>query len=166
MIDFSKIFNEKEVLNPTLKYRHESSDITDLVKQMNNDGLRVTNINTTGEITRCPVNATLNTRPDKGSGEMSGWYTYNETDGHFICVYGNWRTNQQWKFYSHSMRELNSVEVAELNRKIEENLQRSKEERQKRHDETAELCKERLKNSKISTGHEYLNKKGLKIIMD
>ena len=162
MIDFSKIFNEKEVLNPTLKYRHESSDITDLVKQMNNDGLRVTNINTTGEITRCPVNATLNTRPDKGVGEMSGWYTYNETDGHFICVYGNWRTNQQWKFYSHSMRELNSVEVAELNRKIEENLQRSKEERQKRHDETAELCKERLKNSKISTEHEYLNKKGLK----
>ena len=47
MIDFSKIFNEKEVLNPTLKYRHESSDITDLVKQMNNDGLRVTNINIT-----------------------------------------------------------------------------------------------------------------------
>ena len=162
MIDFSKIFNEQEVLSPTLKYRQESADISDLVRQMNNDGLRVSNINTTGEITRVPVNASLDTRPDKGMGEMSGWYSYHETDGHFICVYGNWRTNQQWKFYSNSMKELSPVEVAELNRKIDENLQRSKEERHKRHNETAKLCEERLKNSKISTGHEYLNKKGLK----
>lgn len=161
MIDFKDIYAGHSQ-SQTVKYKQSNKDIYDLIEQMQSDGLRVNNIDTSGEVIRCGVDATSGvSRPDK-AGETSGWYSYHETDGHFICVYGNWRTNQQWKFYSNSLETLSVQDQAELNKKIELNLQKSKEERKKRHDETAREVQNRFNNARECAEHEYLTKKGLK----
>lgn len=163
MSNLKKLFAKHNLDKPNLKFKTESADISDLINQMSDDGLVVDHIDTSGDIIRVPVKASLDTRPDKlGQGEKSGWYFFHQTDNHWISVYGNWRTNQQWKFYSNTIRELNPTERAELNRKVEENLERAKEERRNKNNEVAIDCLKRLKNSKNVTEHEYLTEKGLK----
>ncbi len=161
MANYKQLFEKRK--SKEKKFTQQKADISDLIKQMNADGLLVDSIDTSGGIVRVPVKATAISRDDKTStGEKSGWYFFHQNNEHWISVYGNWRTNQQWKFYSNSIKELTPEQQTELNKEIEINLQRAKKEREKKNNEVAKECERIFESSKIVNEHEYLSSKGLK----
>ena len=98
MVDVKNIWEFKEDKN--LAYRNVSRSISDLIDEMNKNGLEVSSIDTSGQVQRVPVKGTSSTRPDK-FGERSGFYFfYDNGNGNFFCNYGNWRTNETFKFSS------------------------------------------------------------------
>ena len=118
MANYKQLFEKRK--SKEKKFTQQKADISDLIKQMNADGLLVDSIDTSGGIVRVPVKATAISRDDKTStGEKSGWYFFHQNNEHWISVYGNWRTNQQWKFYSNSIKELTPEQQTELNKEIE-----------------------------------------------
>ena len=54
---------------------------------MNNNGLEVSAIDTSGEVVRCAVKGTKNGRPDK-FGESQDIIFFNNGNGNFFCSYG------------------------------------------------------------------------------
>ena len=105
MANYKQLFEKRK--SKEKKLTQQKADISDLIKQMNADGLLVDSIDTSGGIVRVPVKATAISRDDKTStGEKSGWYFFHQNNEHWISVYCNWRINQQWKFYSNSIKEL------------------------------------------------------------
>ena len=110
MANYKQLFEKRK--SKEKKLTQQKADISDLIKQMNADGLLVDSIDTSGGIVRVPVKATAISRDDKTStGEKSGWYFFHQNNEHWISVYGNWRTNQQWKFYSNSIKELSLIHI-------------------------------------------------------
>ena len=119
MVDLTKYYgNEGIVVDKNFAFSGTSKSITDLISEMKANGLLVDFIDTTGVLVRVPVMATVNTRPDK-SGERSGYYVYNQLDNNFVCVYGNWRTSQEWKF-ANNPNEMSVQEKRDLQAKLEE----------------------------------------------
>ena len=57
----------------------QGNSIYDLQNEMNNQGLYVSQLDLTGQVTRVPVKSAPGVRPDKGN-ERSGWYVINELD--------------------------------------------------------------------------------------
>ena len=110
MVDVTNIFEFKEDKN--LAYRNVSRSISDLITEMNNNGLEVSAIDTSGEVVRCAVKGTKNGRPDK-FGEKSGYYFfYDNGNGNFFCSYGNWRTNETYKFSSIATESLTPIKTS------------------------------------------------------
>ena len=139
MANYKQLFEKRK--SKEKNFTQQKADISDLIKQMNADGLLVDSIDTSGGIVRVPVKATALSRHDKTStGEKSGWYFFHQNNEHWISVYGNWRTNQQWKFYSNSIKDLTPEEQTNLNKAIEINLQSAKKERENKNNEVAKEC--------------------------
>ena len=63
MKDVEDYFEGGLALSDDIAFPNTAGDITDLVRQMNNDGLRVDYIDTTGELQRVPVVATTSVIP-------------------------------------------------------------------------------------------------------
>jgi len=168
-MDLTKFYENGLVLDKELHFG-SGKDISDAINQMNDDGLAVSFIDTSGEVIRCMVKASATTRPDK-SNEKSGWYVYNENNNYINITYGNWRTGEQKKWSNTDVNKLSLREQNELKANIAHNIERSKKERAKRHDEVAKDCQERFKSAIDCVNHDYLTKKkiknyGLKTIRD
>ena len=168
-MDLTNFYENGLVLDKELHFG-SGRDISDAINQMNDDGLAVSFIDTSGEVIRCMVKASSSTRPDKNN-EKSGWYVYNENGKYVNIVYGNWRNGTTFKWSNIDTNKLTSKERIELKANIEYNINRSKKERSKRHNEVAKDCEERFKGAKECVHHKYLeNKKiknyGLKTIKD
>tara|TARA_B100000161_G_scaffold256507_1_gene219635 strand:- start:611 stop:2455 length:1845 start_codon:yes stop_codon:yes gene_type:complete len=160
MVDVTQIFEFKEDKN--LAYRNVSRSINDLISEMNEHGLEVSAIDTSGEVVRVNVKGTTKSRPDK-FGEKSGWYFfYDNGNGNFFCNYGNWRTNESYKFSSISMEKLTPVEQANLKQELDKRYKEREKRRQELHDEVAKDCEARFKKAIDCKSHKYLEKKKVK----
>ena len=143
MVDVTQIFEFKEDKN--LAYRNVSRSINDLISEMNEHGLEVSAIDTSGEVVRVSVKGTTKSRPDQ-FGERSGWYFfYDNGNGNFFCNYGNWRTNESYKFSSIYMEKLTPVEQTNLKQELDKRYKEREKRRQELHDEVAKDCEARLK---------------------
>ena len=113
------------VLDKNFTFAVQGNSTDDLMREMNNQGLFINHIDTTGVVTRVAVRAAPGMRPDKG-GERSGWYVCNELDGNYFATYGNWRTGEQHKWSSINTNELTPVDRQALQKRMEEAVKRPK----------------------------------------
>ena len=171
MTDLTSFYgNDGLIIDQNLHFPSAGKDISDAINQMNDDGLLVSFIDNSGEVIRCNVKATANTRPDK-SNEKSGWYVYNENNNYITISYGNWRDGSLHKWSNTDVNKLSLREQTELKAQIQHNIERQKKERAIRHDEVAKDCQARFKDGIDCVGHKYLEDKkiknyGLKTIRD
>lgn len=159
-MDLTKFYENGLVLDKELHFG-SGKDISDAINQMNDDGLAVSFIDTSGEVIRCMVKASATTRPDK-SNEKSGWYVYNENNNYINITYGNWRTGEQKKWSNTDINKLSLREQNELKAIVQDNIERQKKERKIRQDEVAKDCQERFKSAIDCVNHDYLTKKKIK----
>ena len=92
---------------------------TDLLTEMQNFGLKVSYLDTSGTLVRVPVTATSGMRPDK-SNEKSGWYCINEVGGHTFANFGNWRNGAEQKWSSTTNSKLSQQEREDLAKRVAE----------------------------------------------
>jgi len=159
-MDLTKFYENGLVLDKELHFG-SGKDISDAINQMNDDGLAISFIDTSGEVIRCMVKASATTRPDK-SNEKSGWYVYNENNNYINITYGNWRTGEQKKWSNTDVNKLSLREQNELKAIVQDNIERQKKERKIRQDEIAKDCQARFKNGIDCVGHKYLEDKKIK----
>lgn len=160
MVDVTKIWEFKEDKN--LAYRNVSRNINDLINEMNSNGLEVSAIDTSGEVVRVPIRGTKNSRPDK-FGEKSGFYFfYDNGNNNFFCNYGNWRTNETFKFSSMSMETLTPVEQAKLKEELDKRYKEREERRKDLQNEVAKDSELRFNKSVDCKEHDYLSLKKIK----
>ena len=172
MVSVTKHYGEDGlVLDKSLAFASSCKDISDLLREMeSNAGLRVSNLVTTGEIVRVSVGAVASQRPDKGQ-EKSGWYSVNYYGDAIFASYGNWRQGIEFKFSSINPNEMSAREREDLKRRMEESIERSKQQRAERYEEVSQDCKKRFESAIEVIDHPYLDKKqiksyGLKAIRD
>jgi phage/plasmid primase-like uncharacterized protein len=161
MVEISNIW---ETINEdkNFAYKNTSKSISDLINQMNNDGLAVTNVDTSGNVNRVMVKATSTTRPDKGL-ERSGWYFfYDNGNGNFFCNYGNWRTNESFKFSSRSFEDYDPEEQLKIKAELEKRFQEEAERRSENQKEIAEECSKKFNSLDEPQDHKYLAAKKIK----
>ena len=162
MTDLKKYFGESGiVLDPSMVFTGEGKTSDDLLKEMNENGLQVSHLESTGELVRVPVTASSQTRPDKHN-EKSGWYVVYQTSDAIFAAYGNWRTGIDYKFSSVSPNKMTSQDKQRLQREIKDAVERSKQERAKRYEEVSQDCKQRLQHAQKIKDHSYLEKKKIK----
>ena len=147
--------------NDHLAYKGSSRSISDLIQEMNNNGLDVVSLDTSGEVNRVKVKATPNTRPDK-SGEASGWYFfYDNGNGNFFCNYGNWRTNESFKYSSVDTQFMSVQEQAQLKKELDKRNKEQQERREQNYREVAKDVQGRFQKTKDLKEHDYLTIKGV-----
>jgi len=160
MVDVTKIWEFKEDKN--LAYKNVSKSIHDLINEMNANGLEISAIDTSGEVQRVTVKGTSKNRPDK-FGEKSGWYFfYDNGNGNFFCNYGNWRTNETFKFSSISMESLTPIEQAKLKADLDKRNKERDERRQENYNEVAKDCELRFEKAIDCKEHNYITDKKIK----
>ena len=131
---------------------------SDLISEMQGNGLVVDFIDTSGELVRVPVSATASNRPDK-TNERSGWYVYNQLDADFVCLYGNWRTSLEQKFTSYNTNEMTVAQKRDLQIKVEEAQLRREEAKKTKQDEVALYVKDKFAKAGEVKEHKYLTDK-------
>ena len=148
------------ILNKDQNFQ-QGNNIYDLQNEMNNHGLYVHQLDLTGKVVRVPVKSAPSVRPDKGN-ERSGWYVINELDGNYFATFGNWRTGEQHKWSSINTNKLSNFDRQELQKRMEEAVERAEVAKKVRHDEVAKEVKERYKKCQPVISHEYLKNKNVK----
>ena len=162
MTDLTKFYGEQGlVIDKNFAFTSTSKSNSDLISEMRSNGLLVDFLDTTGNLIRVPVSATANTRPDKAN-ERSGYYAYNQLDNNFVCIYGNWRTSQEWKFTSYNPNEMSAEEKRLMQTKLEESQKRREEAKAKKQEEVSIYAKEKFASANEVTDHNYLNDKKVK----
>ena len=130
-------------LDNSIKFAQDSNSVDDLLNEMRNFGLRVDFLKE-GSLQRVGVNAIGGQRPDK-SGETSGWYIYHQINPEYACcVYGNWRTGEEKKFFTGSTASLSKQEQKQLYAKLEEVKAKAAEDKARKQEETAEYVKDKF----------------------
>jgi len=163
MKDANDYFPGGLALSEHLLFPNTGGDIADLIRQMNNDGLRVDAVDLSGELNRVPVTETLGARADR-SGERSGYYVFHQTGEFKVCVYGNWRSNFSAKWTGKEVSKLSASEQADLARRVQEANERAKEERKERQKEVALECQQRYQNAiLLEKEHRYLKNKQIQL---
>ena len=148
--------------NDHLAYKGSSRSIADLIQEMNNNGLDIVSLDTSGEVNRVRVKATPNTRPDR-SGEASGWYFfYDNGNDNFFCNYGNWRTGETYKFSSVDTQYMSVQEQAKIKQELDKRYKEQQERREENYREVAKEVQVRFQKTKDLKEHEYLSLKGVK----
>ena len=162
MTDLTEFYGEQGlVIDKNFAFTSTSKSNSDLISEMRSNGLLVDFLDTTGNLIRVPVGATANTRPDKAN-ERSGYYAYNQLDNNFVCIYGNWRTSQEWKFTSYNPNEMSAEEKRLMQTKLEESQKRREEAKAKKQEEVSIYAKEKFASANEVTDHNYLNDKKVK----
>ena len=119
-MDLTKYYGEKGlVLDKNFTFAVQGNSTDDLMREMNNQGLFVNHLDTTGAVVRVAVKAAPSVRPDKGM-EKSGWYVVNELSGNYFATYGNWRTGEQHKWSSINTNELTPIDRKALQKQMDE----------------------------------------------
>ena len=162
MTDLTEFYGEQGlVIDKNFAFTSTSKSNSDLISEMRSNGLLVDFLDTTGNLVRVSVSATANSRPDK-SNERSGYYAYNELGNNFVCIYGNWRTSQEWKFTSYNPNEMSAEEKRLMQTKLEESQKRREEAKAKKQEEVSIYAKEKFASANEVTDHNYLNDKKVK----
>ena len=161
-MDLTKYYGEKGlVIDKNFAFALNGNSTDDLIREMNNQGLFVNHLDTTGAVVRVAVRAASSVRPDKGL-EKSGWYVVNELSGKFFATFGNWRTGEQHKWSSINTNELTPIDRHALKKQMDEAVKRANEARHIRHNEVAVEVQERYKKCQPVISHEYLKNKNVK----
>ena len=122
-MDLTKFYENGLVLDKELHFG-SGKDISDAINQMNNDGLAVSYLDTSGEVIRCMVKASPSHRPDKNN-EKSGWYVYNENANFINIVYGNWRDGNTYKWSNTDINKLSVQDREKLKSDIAHDIELS-----------------------------------------
>ena len=162
MTDLTQFYGEQGlVIDKNFAFTSTSKSNGDLISEMRSNGLLVDFLDTTGNLVRVSVSATANSRPDKAN-ERSGFYAYNQLDNNFVCIYGNWRTSQEWKFTSYNPNEMSAEQKRLMQTKLEESQKRREEAKTKKQEEVSIYAKEKFASANEVTDHNYLNDKKVK----
>ena len=146
------------VVDKNFAFSGANKSLSDLISEMQGNGLVVDFIDTSGELVRVPVSATALNRPDK-TNERSGWYVYNQLDADFVCLYGNWRTSLEQKFTSYNTNEMTVAQKRDLQVKVEEAQLRREEAKKTKQDEVALYVKDKFAKAGKVKEHKYLTDK-------
>jgi len=146
------------VVDKNFAFSGADKSLSDLISEMQGNGLVVDFIDTSGELVRVPVSATASNRPDK-TNERSGWYVYNQLDADFVCLYGNWRTALEQKFTSYNTNEMTVAQKRDLQVKVEEAQLRREEAKKTKQDEVALYVKDKFAKAGEVEEHKYLTDK-------
>jgi len=162
MTDLTEFYGEQGlVIDKNFAFTSTSKSNGDLISEMRSNGLLVDFLDTTGNLVRVSVAATANSRPDKAN-ERSGFYAYNQLDNNFVCIYGNWRTSQEWKFTSYNPNEMSAEQKRLMQTKLEESQKRREEAKAKKQEEVSIYAKEKFASANEVTDHNYLDDKKVK----
>ncbi len=159
MADLTEYFGKAGlVVDKNFAFSGADKSLSDLISEMQGNGLVVDFIDTSGELVRVPVSATASNRPDK-TNERSGWYVYNQLDADFVCLYGNWRTSLEQKFTSYNTNEMTVAQKRDLQIKVEEAQLRREEAKKTKQDEVALYVKDKFAKAGEVKEHKYLTDK-------
>ena len=159
MADLTEYFGKAGlVVDKNFAFSGADKSLSDLISEMQGNGLVVDFIDTSGELVRVPVSATASNRPDK-TNERSGWYVYNQLDADFVCLYGNWRTALEQKFTSYNTNEMTASQKRDLQVKVEEAQLRREEAKKTKQDEVALYVKDKFAKAGEVKEHKYLTDK-------
>ncbi len=159
MADLTEYFGKAGlVVDKNFAFSGADKSLSDLISEMQGNGLVVDFIDTSGELVRVPVSATASNRPDK-TNERSGWYVYNQLDADFVCLYGNWRTSLEQKFTSYNTNEMTVAQKRDLQVKVEEAQLRREEAKKTKQDEVALYVKDKYAKAGEVKEHKYLTDK-------
>ena len=159
MADLTEYFGKAGlVVDKNFAFSGADKSLSDLISEMQGNGLVVDFIDTSGELVRVPVSATASNRPDK-TNERSGWYVYNQLDADFVCLYGNWRTSLEQKFTSYNTNEMTAAQKRDLQVKVEEAQLRREEAKKTKQDEVALYVKDKFAKAGEVKEHKYLTDK-------
>jgi len=140
---------------------NKGKGLHELINEMQNAGLLVTDIDASGQLNRVSVRATAAHKEDR-SNQKSGWYVCNEFNGAYFAVFGNWRSGFEQKWSSVDENKITHAESVELKKQMLEAHQRREEAQKQRHEEVANEVKLSFNSFTEATEHEYLSSKKVK----
>ena len=116
-------------------------------------GLKVGEVLVNDEVQRVPIK-------DQKPGKLTGWYALHEVDGMVVGAFGDWREAGSWtRFVSKDVQYI-SMSTQKL---INERLEASRLEMEKRREEASTVAQERLESATDARAdHPYLVAKGVK----
>ena len=160
-MDLTKYYGEEGiVVNKDYAFK-KGKDLNDLIAEMSNHGLMVSDLDLSGQLTRVRVGEGAGGKADK-SNQRSGWYCVNELSGNYFAVFGNWRTGSEHKWSSISPNTLSESEGARLKQQMAEAQKRRDEAQKQRNEEVANEVKLTFGSLSNTTEHEYLTNKKVK----
>jgi putative DNA primase/helicase len=155
-MDLTKYFPEGNNLE-----QNKPKDTSDLINEMQSQGLRIDHLQITGEIVRVPVNEMAGIKADSG-GQRSGYYVVNELNGNYFATFGNWKTSFEGKWSSVNHQAMTTQQREDLQSQLQEAKKRSEEAKKQRNNEVADKVKGWLESYANVVEHEYLTNKKIK----
>ena len=154
-MDLTKYFPEGNNLEQT-----KPKDISELITEMQSQGLLVNHLEITGEIVRVPVGELAGVKAD--SNQKSGYYVINEVNGNYFATFGNWKTGFEGKWSSVNHQSMTPQQREDLQRQLQDAKKRSEETKKQRNDEVANKVKGWFESYANVVEHEYLTNKKVK----
>ena len=154
-MDLTKYFPEGNNLE-----QNKPKDLSDLINEMQAQGLRIDHLQITGEIVRVPVTDIAGTKAD--TNQKSGYYVVNEVNGNYFATFGNWKTGFEGKWSSVNHQAMTPQQREDLQRQLQEAKQRADETKKQRHNEVAKKVERWFKSYPNVVEHEYLTNKKVK----
>lgn len=153
--------NDGLVIDQHLVFQGKGKTTDDLMRELNDFGLDVPYLDTSGSLVRVAVRASSSVRPDK-HGEKSGWYAANQMGEHTFCSFGNWRTGEERKWSSVQPHDLTVAERADLQKKLKEAKEIAEQHKIERYNEVSVDCRARFDSYEELSEHPYLRSKNIK----
>ena len=154
-MDLTKYFPEGNNLEQT-----KPKDISELITEMQSQGLLVNHLEITGEIVRVPVGELAGVKAD--SNQKSGYYVVNQVNGNYFATFGNWKTGFEGKWSSVNHQAMTPQQRDDLQRQLQDAKKRSEETKKQRNDEVANKVKGWFESYANVVEHEYLTNKKVK----
>ena len=154
-MDLTKYFPEGNNLEQT-----KPKDISELITEMQSQGLLVNHLEITGEIVRVPVGELAGVKAD--SNQKSGYYVINQVNGNYFATFGNWKTGFEGKWSSVNHQAMTNQQREDLQRQLQDAKKRSEETKKQRNDEVANKVKGWFESYANVVEHEYLTNKKVK----
>ncbi len=154
-MDLTKYFPEGNNLE-----QNKPKDLSDLINEMQAQGLRIDHLQITGEIVRVPVTDIAGTKAD--TNQKSGYYVVNEVNGNYFATFGNWKTGFEAKWSSVNHQSMTPQQREDLQRQLQEAKQRADETKKQRHNEVAKKVERWFDSYPNVVEHDYLTNKKVK----
>ena len=154
-MDLTKYFPEGNNLEQT-----KPKDISELITEMQSQGLLVNHLEITGEIVRVPVGELAGVKAD--SNQKSGYYVINQVNGNYFATFGNWKTGFEGKWSSVNHQAMTNQQREDLQRQLQDAKKRSEEAKKQRHNEVAKKVEGWFDSYTNVIEHEYLTNKKVK----
>ena len=148
-MDLTKYFPEGNNLEQT-----KPKDISELITEMQSQGLLVNHLEITGEIVRVPVSELAGVKAD--TNQKSGYYVVNQVNGNYFATFGNWKTGFEGKWSSVNHQAMTPQQRDDLQRQLQDAKKRSEETKKQRNDEVANKVKGWFESYANVVEHEYL----------